>query len=126
MAIAPEGAIARVSAGINRRPKRSFGVLKTENEYVGVVRESEFEIWERNQRAVHAIGRIGGRRGGSRIELRFAIPPRTRALLLGFFALYAVVAAGLAQQGPGAVISIEEVAAATAGDFRFGNQIHGD
>jgi hypothetical protein len=97
--IAPEGALGRVSSSINKRKKRLFGVLKTEKEFVGVVRDGGFEIWERQQRAVHAIGKITRRRGGSRIELRFVLPLRTRLLLAVFFGLYTVAAVGIASQG---------------------------
>jgi hypothetical protein len=94
--IAPERALARLSGAINRRKKRLFGLFKIENEYVGVVKDDRFEIWERNQRAVHAVGRVRARRNGSRIEVRFAIPPPTRVLIAVFFALYGLVATGLA------------------------------
>ena len=113
--IAPEAALARVSGAINRRSRRALGVFKTENEYVGVVQGLEFEIWERHQRAIHAVGRIRGQRGGSRIELRSFLPPRTRALIGLFFALYAVIAAGLALQGKEPAVSAEEFAIAVAG-----------
>ena len=96
--IAPEDALSRVSSAINRRPKRSFGVLKNENEYVGVAREGQFEIWERNQHAVHALGRIRGRSGGSQIEVSFVLPPRRRVLIAVFYVLYVVVASGIALQ----------------------------
>ena len=96
VAAAPQGALTRISAGINRKPKRLLGVLKVENEYVGYVHADRFEIWERRQRAVHAVGTVAPRAGGSHIEVRFVLPPRTRVLIVVFFALYAVVAAGLA------------------------------
>src|SRR2546430_13632534 len=93
---APSGALARISAAINRRPKRILGVLKVENEYVGHVHGDSFEVWERRQRAIHAVGTVKSRDGGSHIEVRFVVPARTRVLIVLFFALYAVVAAGLA------------------------------
>ncbi len=115
VAIAPEGAIARVSAAINRPKKRALGVFKVENEYVGVVQGLEFEIWERHQRAVHAIGQVRGKRGGSRIELRTFLPPRTRTLLGLFFALYAIIAIGLASQGVDPTVTSEEFVIAVGG-----------
>jgi hypothetical protein len=96
VAAAPQGALTRISAGINRKPKRLLGVLKVENEYVGHVHDDRFEIWERRQRAVHAVGRVEPRKGGSHIEVRFVLPMRTRVLIVVFYALYAAVAAGLA------------------------------
>ena len=35
--IAPEAALARLEAAINQRPRRAFGVLKTQNEYIGAI-----------------------------------------------------------------------------------------
>ncbi len=84
LAIAPEGATARISANINKRGKRAFGVLKTANEYVGVVADREFEVWERQKRAVHARGRVVARSRGSRVDVRFTVPRRTR-FLIGLF-----------------------------------------
>ncbi|HEX9268082.1 MAG TPA: hypothetical protein VF965_11415 [Candidatus Limnocylindria bacterium] len=115
VAIAPDAALVRVSNSINRRSKRMFGVLKTESEYVGVVGGNSFEIWERQQRAVHAFGRISSRRGGSRIELRLVIPRRTRALILIFFVLYTVVALGIAVQPPEPDVSASDLAIAFLG-----------
>jgi hypothetical protein len=113
--IAPEGALARLSAAINRPRKRLFGVLKTENEYVGNVRDEEFEVWERRQRAVHLRGRVRARGGGARIELRFVLPMRTRTLIVLFFGLYLVVAIGIATQPPETFLSAEEMIIAVAG-----------
>lgn len=115
LAIAPDGALQRIAAAINRPKKRAFGVLKTENEYVGFIHEATFEIWERQGRAIHGRGTIRGRRGGSRVELRSALPRLTKVLVGLFFALYALVAAGIATQPPRADISVEEVAIALAG-----------
>jgi hypothetical protein len=115
LAIAPEGARQRIAAAINRPKRRAFGVLKTENEYVGFVRDDVFEIWERQGRAIHGFGAIRGRRGGSRVEVRLVLP-RVRKILVGlFFALYALVAAGIATQPPGADVSLPEVAIAIGG-----------
>jgi hypothetical protein len=115
LAIAPDGALQRIAAAINRPKRRAFGVLKTENEYVGFIRDDTFEIWERQGRAIRGRGTVRGRRGGSRVETRFVLP-RTRKILVGlFFALYALVAAGIATQPPGVDITALEIAIALAG-----------
>jgi hypothetical protein len=117
VAIAPAGAMARIASAINRPKKRAFGVLKTENEYVGFMRDDTFEIWERQGRAVHGLGTIRGRRGGSRIEVRLVLP-RIRKIVIGvFFLLYVLVAAGIATQPPRPDIGIEELAVAVGGAF---------
>ncbi len=113
LSIAPAGAAARLAKAINQRPKRAFGVLKTQNEYIGVVDGDRFEIWERGQRAVHVVGRIGGVRGGTRIEMRFVLPPRTRVLLIVFIALYLAVSLGIALRD--GTITIDEPIIAIAG-----------
>ena len=115
LAIAPEGALSRISASVNQRGKRAFGVLKTSNEYVGVVAGQEFEIWERQKRAVHARGRIAGRARGSRLEVNFGVPARTRVLLGIFFLLYALVAFGIATQPQEPSVSPIELLVAIAG-----------
>lgn len=115
VATAPQGALTRISAGINRKPKRVFGVVKVENEYVGYVQADRFEIWERRQRAIHAVGTVSGRAGGSHIEVRFVLPMRTRILAVLFFALYAVVALGLALRSPEDAITTEELLATVGG-----------
>jgi hypothetical protein len=115
VAIAPAGATAKIAAAINRPRKRAFGVLKTENEYVGFIRDDTFEIWERQGRAVHGLGTIRGRRGGSRVEVRLVLP-RIRKIVIGvFFVLYMLVAVGIATQPPRPDIGIEEVAIAVGG-----------
>jgi hypothetical protein len=115
VASAPQGALTRISAGINRRPKRLLGVLKVENEYVGYVHGDRFEIWERRQRAVHAVGTVEPRSGGSHIEVRFELPMRTRVLIVVFFALYAAVAAGLALGSSNDVAMVEKLLVAALG-----------
>jgi hypothetical protein len=115
LGIAPEAAAARLSAAINKRKKRAFGVLKTENEYVGFVGDPEFEIWERQKRAIHAVGQIRGRRGGTHIDVSFVIPLRTRILIVVFFVLYALAALGIALQPPQADVSLAELAVAGVG-----------
>jgi len=67
IAIAPDGALQKIGASINRRKKRAFGVLKTENEYVGFIREDTFEIWERQGRAIYGCLAFRPRRGGSSV-----------------------------------------------------------
>ena len=96
VAISRDDAIARIAAAINQRPKRAFGVIKTQKEFVGAVSGEYFEIWERSQRAVHAVGRVRPSSGGARIEMRFLIPPITRGLLVAFFTLYVIAAGSIA------------------------------
>jgi hypothetical protein len=115
LAIAPDGAIGRISANINKRGKRAFGVLKTANEYVGVVAEREFEVWERQKRAVHARGRVVARSRGSRLEVTFIVPLRTRVFLGLFFVLYVLAALGIATQPPEPGVSAGEALVAIAG-----------
>ena len=115
VAIAPEGALVRVSQAINRPKRRSLGIFKMENEFVGVVADGGFEIWERGQRAVHARAQVRARRGGTRIELRFLLPVYTRVLVVLFFVLYAAVAAGIALLPPDRSLSIEELLLTVAG-----------
>ena len=115
LSIAPQGALDRISANINRRGKRALGLLKTENEFVGVVAGHEFEIWERQKRAVHARGRFAARARGSRLEVRFFVPLRTRVLLGVFFVLYAAVAVGIATRPEEPSVSGPEVFITLAG-----------
>lgn len=97
--IAPDAAAQRLARAINLPKKRLFGLLKTTREYVGVVDGTAFEIWERQARAIHAVGTVRAIRGGSRIETRFLVPPRTRILIVAFFVLYTIAAYGIAAQG---------------------------
>src|SRR2546426_6834398 len=115
VAIAPAAALTRLSGAINRKRQRAFGILKTQNEYVGHVGDDGFEIWERQQRAVHAIGRVIGQRGGARIEVSFVLPMRTRVLIVLFFGLYFVVAIGIALRPPDTIVSFEELVVAFGG-----------
>ena len=115
VAIAPAGAMAKIASAINRPKRRAFGVLKTENEFVGFIHDDTFEIWERQKRAIHGRGTVRGRRGGSRIEMRIAPRGVTKILVGVFFVLYALVAAGIATQPPRPEIGIEEVAIAVGG-----------
>ena len=100
VAMAPDAAARRIAGAINLPKKRLFGVLKVQREFLGVVDGTEFEIWERQARAVHALGRVRGVRGGSRIEARFAMPARTRALIVVFFVLFLLAAAAIADSRP--------------------------
>ncbi len=97
VAMAPDAAVARVRDAINRRPKRVLGVLKVEREYVGVVGGKEFEIWDRRDHAIHAVGRVRGQRGGTRIETAFTLGRRTQALLVLLFVAYAIAVVGILQ-----------------------------
>jgi hypothetical protein len=115
VAVAPEGALKRIAAAINRPKKRAFGIFKTANEYVGFVREDSFEIWERHQRAVHARGEVRPRRGGSTITVRAAIRPETRVLLVVFFVLYAIGVLTIATSGSDPGVSATELAVGIAG-----------
>lgn len=115
IAIAPDGVLQRLGSAINRRKKRAFGVLKTENEYVGVIGDDAFEIWERQKRAIHARGQVRGRPGGTRVEVRFVVPTRTRVLIGVFFVLYIAASIGIASQPPQSDVSPQEVGVAVAG-----------
>lgn len=115
LGIAPDAALMRITGAINRPKKRAFGIFKNENEYVGVVASGEFEIWERQQRAVHALGSISGRPGGSRLEVRFGVGRRTPVLIVLFFVLYTAAALGISQLGQDPTLSAAEFAVAAAG-----------
>jgi hypothetical protein len=104
--IAPRDARQRLAAAINRQPRRLLGIVKVENEFVGVVASGEFEIWERRQHAVHVHGRIDRSPIGSRIGARFSLTPRARILLVVFFALYLVVGVGILSRVPDATAPI--------------------
>jgi hypothetical protein len=120
VAAAPEATLARISSGINKRSKRLLGVLKVENEYIGYVHGDRFEIWERRQRAVHAMGTVRGRKGGTHIDVRFLVPMRNRVLVIVFFILYGLVAVGLAIRSPEDTLTIQELVAAIGGAFVIG------
>ncbi len=101
--VAPEALASRLRAAISVRPKRAFGVIKVHSEWVGLVGGKEFDVWERQQHATHARGRIIGRRGGSRVEARIGLTRRAGLLAVLFFALFAFVAVGFLgrPEGPG-------------------------
>jgi hypothetical protein len=113
--IAPTDARQRLAAAINRKPRRMLGVLKVENEFVGVVESGEFEIWERRQHAVHVHGRIDRSPVGSRIGASFSLTPRARILLVIFFALYVLLGAGIISRVPDATSPIPPWIALMAG-----------
>ena len=114
--MAPEAAVQRIARSINLPKKRLFGLLKTTREYVGVVDGLDFEIWERQGRAIHAVGRIRAVRGGGRVETRFMVTPRTRVLLLVFYVLYTLGAFGVAVRGDQG-LSVTSLAIAIAGSL---------
>ena len=123
--VAPEAALARLEAALNQRPRRAFGVLKTQNEFIGAIAQDRFEVWERRQRAVHAVGIARRRRGGTRIEANFVIPPLTRGLLVAFVVLYVVVVAGIVSQPPDSALSAEELVIAASGALVTGALFYG-
>lgn len=92
--LAPDEAARRIERAIRERPKRAFGLIKVAPEFVGVVREQEFEVWERHQHATHLRGRVRGRRSGSRVEGSLFLTRRSIILLVLLFALIGVGAWG--------------------------------
>ncbi|MEO8633500.1 MAG: hypothetical protein ABI466_09065 [Chloroflexota bacterium] len=123
--VAPEAALARLEAAINQRPRRAFGVLKTQNEFIGAIAQGRFEVWERRQRAVHAVGLARPKRGGTRIEASFVIPPLTRGLLVAFCVLYVLVVLGIASQPPDPALSAQELVIAAVGAAVTGALFYG-
>lgn len=115
VATAPAAVLAKVAASINRREKRLFGIVKTRKEFVGALFDDGFEVWERQQRAVHVVGLVRPRRGGTRVELRYMLAPVTRVVGVIFFALYLVGTLGLAVREPDPGLSAIEVAAIVLG-----------
>lgn len=93
--VAPDALSLRLRSAINKRPKRAFGLLKVGPEWIGIVAGGEFVVWEKQQHATRATGRIRGRRGGSRIEAHITVTRRTRILAVIFFALFAVAVLGV-------------------------------
>ena len=115
VALTPAAVATRVAGSINRRGRRMFGILKTQPEYVGYASPDGFEIWERQQRAVHAVASVRGRAGRSRIVLRFVLPRTTRAVAAVFFALYALAGVGIARLPPEPSLSASELVALAVG-----------
>jgi len=94
--LGPDEAVRRIEDAINARPKRALGLIKIAPEFVGVVREQEFEVWERRQHATHFRGRVRGRRSGSRVEGTLFLTRRSLTLMFVLFALFGVGAWGFA------------------------------
>ena len=115
VAMTPADAIARLQGSIGRRERRLFGLLKTTNEYDGWTTADGFEIWERQQRAVHAIGLVRAVAGGSRVELRFVLPRSTWVLTVVFVALCIFIGVGLATSPPDPSLSPVELGAMVLG-----------
>jgi hypothetical protein len=92
---APEALTNRLRTRLNEQPRRLFGVVKTRPEFVGLVAANEFVVWERRQFATRAVGKVRGRRGGSRVEARIALTRRARFLSIAFFVLFLVVSIGM-------------------------------
>jgi hypothetical protein len=109
LGIAPEAAVARLGGAINQRPKRAFGVLKIQKEFVGAIASEHFEIWERSQRAVHGVGCFSAVSGGTRVEMRFLVPPITKALIVVFFVLYVMAAGGFVLGARDATVALANV-----------------
>ena len=113
--LAPAAVLAKVKGSINRREQRLFGVIKTKKEFVGIVFDEGFEVWERQQRAVHVLGTVRAQRGGTRVELRYTFAPVTRVVTVIFFALYLIGTVGLSVREPDPAISATEVVAIVLG-----------
>ena len=120
VAIAPAAALAKVERSINRRGRRLFGILKTEKEFVGQVFGEGFEVWERQQRAIHLVGLVSARRGGTRVELRYALAPVTRVVTVFFFVLYLAGTIGLSLREPEPAVSGTEILAIVLGAVILG------
>jgi len=85
---------------------------------------NSFEIWERQQRAVHAVGRISPRRGGSRIELAplsYRAGPERSSLCSSLS--YVIVAFGHRAQPPEPDVSAAELAIAFLGGAALGGHL---
>lgn len=115
IALAPNAALARVEGAINRRERRMLGIFKTNNEYVGAADGDGFEIWERQQRAVHAVARLRRQAGGARLEVRYVLPRSTWAIIVVFFALYSVVGVALSALPPDPSVTAVEAATIAGG-----------
>lgn len=115
LALAPPAVLAKIERSINKRGRRLFGILKTEKEFVGQVFDGGFEVWERQQRAVHLVGLVRGRRGGARVELRYMLAPVTRVVTVAFFVLYFAGTVGLSLREPDPDLSAVELVAIALG-----------
>ncbi len=117
VAVAPEALASRLRSAINTRPKRALGVLKVHAEWVGLVAGNDFAVWEKQQHATIATGRIRGRRGGSRVEAHIGVRRRTWVLMLVFFALFVLASIGLLSREEGLGLSPTGLAVAALGAF---------
>jgi hypothetical protein len=115
VAAAPGAVLGKVKATINRREGRLFGVIKTKKEFVGLVFDEGFEIWERQQRAIHLVGLVRAQPGGTRVELRYALAPVTRVVTVLFFLLYFLGTIGLSLREPDPAVSVTELVAIMLG-----------
>jgi hypothetical protein len=115
IAATPGAVLVKVKAAINRREGRLFGVIKTKKEFVGLVFDEGFEIWERQQRAIHLVGLVRAQPGGTRVELRYALAPVTRVVTVVFFLLYFVGTIGLSLREPDPAVSVTELVAIMLG-----------
>lgn len=115
VALAPAAVLAKVAASVNRREKRLFGIVKTKKEFVGALFDGGFEVWERQQRAIHLVGHVRAKRGGTRVELRYVLAPVTRVVTVIFFALYFIGTVGLSLRAPDPGLSAVELVAIVLG-----------
>jgi hypothetical protein len=121
--IAPEALTNRLRSRLSERPRRLFGVVKTRPEFVGLVAANEFVVWERRQFATRAVGKVRGRRGGSRVEAHIAFTRRAGVLSAVFFSLFLVVSIGMLARedgiglGPGGLAVLALGVALTVGLF---------
>lgn len=117
VAAAPEALASRLRSAISTRPKRALGVLKVSAEWVGIVAGNEFVVWEKQQHATRAIGKIHGRRGGSRVEVRIEVTRRTWILITVFFGLFMFASAGLLTREEGLGVGPAGLTVAALGAF---------
>jgi hypothetical protein len=115
----PADVIERLRSALQERPRRLLGMLKVRNEFIGVVTSDEFEVWERRQRAVHAVGAVVRAPGGSRVRVQFRLTPVSRMLTALFFFLYVLIALGLATQSPNPEFTPLDAGASLAGALFF-------
>jgi hypothetical protein len=115
----PADVLRRLESALQERPRRLFGMLKVRSEFIGVLTSDEFEVWERRQRAVHAVGAVRRAPGGSRVSVHFRLTPVSRMLTALFFFLYVLIALGLATQSPNPELTPLDAGASLAGALFF-------
>jgi hypothetical protein len=115
--VAPEALASRLRSAVNVPPKRVLGVLKIHPEWIGIVAGTEFVVWERRQHATRAVGKIRGRRGGSRVEARIAVTRRTWVMMAIFFALFVLASIGLLSRQEGLGLGPTGLTIAALGGF---------